>query len=117
MGSCVGFSSLLEDCGVRIGNIVVVYPKRHKLLVKSRIVDLTPTEFKLFLLLSNNLNEPVAAEEIYNELWNDSELKLTSFTLKTLISNLRRKIKLASDDTIKINHVKDKGYCLTIPEY
>ena len=117
MGSSDRIFSLLNDCGIHIGDKIVIYPKRHKLLIKDKIVDLTPIEFKLFLILSNNINNPVESEKIYNDLWNESELKVTSFTLKTHISNLRRKIKIASEDTIKLSHIKDKGYCLTIPEF
>ena len=102
MGSSARIFSLLNDCGIHIGD---------------KIVDLTPIEFKLFLILSNNVNNPVESEKIYNDLWNESELKVTSFTLKTHISNLRRKIKSASEDTIKLSYIKGKGYCLTIPEF
>ena len=110
-------SSLLNDSGVYIGNMMVIYPKHHKLLIKNEIVDLTPIEFKLMLMLTENIDNPIDTETIYNSLWNDSELKLTSFTLKTHISNLRRKLKSASEDSIKLTHVKGKGYCLLIPEF
>ena len=110
-------SSLLNDSGVYIGNMMVIYPKHHKLLIKNEIVDLTPIEFKLMLMLTENIDNPIDTETIYNSLWNDSELKLTSFTLKTHISNLRRKLKSASKDSIKLTHIKGKGYCLLIPEF
>ncbi|MBR1858962.1 MAG: winged helix-turn-helix domain-containing protein [Selenomonadaceae bacterium] len=110
-------SSLLNDVGIRIGNIMVIYPKHHNLIIKDKAIDLTPIEFKLMLMLTENINNPIDSEKIYNSLWNDSELKLTSFTLKTHISNLRHKLKLASDDSIKLVHIRNKGYCLSIPEF
>ena len=117
MGSSDKISTLLDDCGIHIGNIMVIYPKYHKLLIRDKIVDLTPIEFNLLLILSNNINKAVDPEEFYDDVWNDSELKDTSFTLKTHISNLRRKLKAASEDTIKLMHIKDQGYCLTIPQF
>ena len=109
--------SLLDDCGVYIGNMMIIYPKHHKLLIKEKIVDLTPIEFKLMLLLTENIDNPIDSEKIYNSLWNDSSLMVTSFTLKTHISNLRQKLKRASGGSVSIIHVKGKGYSLVIPKF
>lgn len=86
-------------------------------MVNGKLVDLTPIEFKLLLLLSENINRPVDSEKVYTSLWQDSDLKETSFTLKTHMSNLRRKLKEASDNRITLVHVRDKGYCMSIPEF
>lgn len=110
-------SSLLNDNGIYIGNMIIIYPKHHKLLIKEKLIDLTPIEFNLMLMLAENINNPIDSEKIYNNLWNDSELKITSYTLKTHISNLRRKLKIASEDSIKLIHIKNRGYCLSIPEF
>ena len=110
-------SSLLNDNGIYIGNMIIIYPKHHKLLIKEKLIDLTPIEFNLMLMLAENINNPIDSEKIYNNLWNDSELKITSYTLKTHISNLRRKLKNASEDSIKLIHIKNRGYCLSIPEF
>ncbi len=110
-------STIFDDCGVYIGNMIVIYPKYHKLLIKENLIDLTPIEFKLMLMLVKNINNPIDSEKIYNDLWNDPELKVTSFTLKTHISNLRHKLKQASDGLINIVHAKNKGYFLSIPQF
>ena len=97
--------------------MMVIYPKGQKLLIKDNVVNLTPIEFKLLIILSEEINNPVANDKFYNSLWNNSELKLTSFTLKAHMSNLRKKLKDASDDTIKLIYRKNKGYCLSIPKF
>lgn len=109
--------SLLDDVGVRIGNLIVIYPKRQKLFIKDSLVNLTPIEFKLLMILSEEINSPVASDKIYNSLWNSSDLKITSFTLKTHMSNLRKKLKDASDGAIKLIYLKKAGYCLSTPKF
>lgn len=110
-------SSLLDDVGIRLGNMIVIYPKKQKLMVKDKQVNLTPIEFKLLIILSEEVNNPVDSEKIYKILWSNPDLKITSFTLKTHMSNLRKKLKDASDDTIKLIYRKNKGYCLLIPKF
>lgn len=110
-------ASLLNDCGIQLGDRIVVYPKKQRLLIKEKAVELTPIEFKVFLVLANNINQPVQTQKIYVDIWDDSELKVTSFALKTHISNLRRKIRSASDASITLTYIRGKGYCLRVPEY
>lgn len=110
-------ATLFKDDGVRIGNSMVIYPKHQRLLIKDSYVNLTPIEFKLLMILTEDINNPVDSEKIYKNLWSNPDLKVTSFTLKTHMSNLRQKLKDASDDTIKLTHYKNKGYCLLIPKF
>lgn len=110
-------SSLLDDVGIRLGNMIVIYPNKQKLMIKDKQVYLTPIEFKLLIVLSEEINNPVDSEKIYKSLWSTPDLKITSFTLKTHMSNLRKKLKDASDDTIKLIYQKNKGYCLLIPKF
>ena len=109
-------SALLDDCGIYVGNILLIYPRRRKIFVKGKEVFLTPIEFELLLGLTANLNQPLTASEIYKNLWDSEELKVTSFTLKTHISNLRRKLRAASDEKIQLTNVKGQGYCLSVAE-
>lgn len=110
-------ANLLKDDGVYIGNMIVIYPKKQKLMVKDKQVNLTPMEFKLLMILTEDINNPVDSEKIYKSLWNNPDLKITSFTLKTHMSNLRQKLKDASDGAIKLTHYRNKGYCLLIPKF
>ena len=110
-------SALLDDFGVHIGTDIIIYPKSHKVLVKDKSLELTAIEFKLMLMLVENINAPVSSEKIYKNLWQEGELKDTSSSLKMHVSNLRRKIKRIAGEEITITHVKAKGYCLTIPPF
>ena len=110
-------SALLNDFGVHIGNDIIIYPKSHKVSIKDKPLDLTTIEFKLMLALVESVNVPISSETLYKNLWQEGELKDTSSSLKMHVSNLRRKIKSISGDEITISHVKNKGYCLTIPKF
>lgn len=109
-------SVLLEDCGIHIGNIMLIYPRRHKLFINGRSVSLTPIEFELLLVLAAHPNETLTTKEIYKNLWNEEDLIVTSFTLKTHVSNLRRKLRDASNNKIQLRNCRGDGYCLSISE-
>lgn len=109
-------SVLLDDCGIHIGNILLIYPRRHKLFINGKAVALTPVEFELLLILAANLNKTVTKKEIYKSLWDKDDLNTTSFTLKTHVSNLRKKLREASDNKIQLKNCKGDGYCLSILE-
>ena len=115
-GSQNEVSALLNDCGIHIGNILLIYPRRHKLFINGKPVLLTPIEFDLLLVLAAHLNTVLTTKEIYKSLWDKEDLNDTSFTLKTHISNLRKKLRAASNDKIQLNNCKGDGYCLFISE-
>ena len=59
-------SSLPDDVGIRLGNVMTIYPRGQKLLIKDNVVNLTPIEFKLLMILAEEINSPVASEKIYD---------------------------------------------------
>lgn len=109
-------SALLDDCGIHIGDIMLIYPRRNKLFIKGNSVALTPIEFELLLILAAHPKQTLTTKKIYENLWNDGELTVTSFTLKTHVSNLRRKLRDASDNKIQLRNCRGDGYCLYISE-
>ncbi len=110
-------SALLNDCGIHIGNILLIYPRRHKLFINGKPVALTPIEFELLLILAAHLNTVLTTKEIYKSLWDKEDLNNTSFTLKTHVSNLRKKLREASENKIQLQNCKgDGGYCISISE-
>ena len=115
-GSPNEISALLDDCGIHIGNILLIYPRRHRLFVNGKAVALTPIEFELLLVLAAHLSKILTTKEIYKNLWDKEDLNVTSFTLKTHISNLRKKLREASDGKIQLKNCKGDGYCLLISE-
>ena len=97
--------------------MLLIYPRRHKLFVNDKaVVLLTPIEFDLLPVLAAHLNTVLTTKEIYKNLWDKEDLNVTSFTLKTHVSNLRKKLREASDDKIQLHNCKGDGYCLFISD-
>lgn len=109
-------SALFDDYGIHIGNIMLIYPRRHKLFINGNSVALTPIEFELLLVLAAHPNQTLTTKKIYKSLWDEGDLIVTSFTLKTHVSNLRRKLRDASDNKIQLRNCRGDGYCLSISE-
>lgn len=105
--------SVREDCGINISQNIIVYPRSRKIKIDNEVIELTPVECEIFLVLADNLNQPIMPEKIYELIWLNSTLQLTSNTLTMHISNIRKKMK-SHKHLIQIVFVKDKGYCLRI---
>ena len=83
-----------------------------KVMRNGSLVPLTNTEYKILLLLADNLNDVVSINELYAALWSTSTLKETSRTLQMHISNLRRKLCFNQHSFLNIVTVHRKGYSL-----
>lgn len=77
------------------GTLVVDSP-RHQVFVNGQIVELTPTEFQLLILLMRNHGQALNHESLYRAGWNEEPFDQTSTidSVKWHISNLRRKLGL-----------------------
>ena len=69
---------------------------------------LSPKDFKLFYLLSEQLNQPVSREKFFHEIWDGQEVH---DSLNNSISRLRK--LLEKDTTLSIDAVKGVGYILS----
>ena len=101
------------DCGMRIGQGMIFYPRTRKIRIGVKTIDLTPIENEIFLALADNLNQPIIPEEIYKTIRDNSELQMLNNVLPVHISNIRQKLR-DCDDSIKLIYVKGKGYCLYV---
>ena len=106
-------NSIRADSGIHISQNIIVYPRSRKIQIEGDSIELTPIENELFLVLVDNLNQPITPEEIYKIIWMKSELQLTSNVLPMHISNIRRKLS-PYENSIKLSYVRSKGYCLYI---
>ena len=104
-------SSVREDCGIHIKQNVIIYPRSHRIKIDSKIIALTPFEGEIFLVLLDNLNRPVMPKKIYETIYKNSSMHITSNVLPMHISNIRRKLSFCKD-LIQIVFVKAGGYCL-----
>lgn len=98
------------ECGMRIGRLIY-YPRTRKIKIEGKVTELTPIENEIFLVLVDNLNQPIMPDKIYVMIRNNSEVQVMGNVLPMHISNIRRKLR-ESDDSIKLVYVKCKGYCL-----
>ncbi len=106
-------SSIRADFGIHISKNIIVYPRIRKIKIDSEIIEFTPLECEIFLVLADNLNHAIMPEKIYEMIWVKSDLQVTSNVVPMHISNIRRKLS-AYENLIKLVHVKNKGYCLSI---
>lgn len=104
---------LREDYGIHIRRDIVVYLRSHRIKIDGEIIELTPFEGEIFLVLVDNLNQAVKTEKIYEEIYKNSSLQMTSNVLAMHISNIRRKLN-SYKHLIQIVFVRDEGYCLRI---
>ena len=74
------------------------------LLFNGKAVLLTLIDFDLLLVLAVHLNAVLSTKEIYRNLWNKENLNVTSFTMKTHVSNLRKKLREASNDKLQLHN-------------
>jgi two-component system alkaline phosphatase synthesis response regulator PhoP len=93
---------------------LTLYPGRYQIAVGGKIIDLTPTEFDLLLYLAAHRGRVVPCTELVREVRNyvvdEAEAREV---IRPHVSNLRRKIKVYSDDEIDlIVNVRGIGYRL-----
>lgn len=105
--------SLRADSGIQISQNIIIYPRSRKLKIEGESIELTPIETELFLVLADNLNQPISPEKIYKDIWAKSELQLTSNVLPMHVSNIRRKLS-SYENLIQISYLRSKGYCLNV---
>lgn len=107
-------ANFLDDDGILISEELKIFPKRRRILMLGKEINLSQVEFEILLLLIEKLNDTVSVEEIYDRIWNDKELNFTSKTLKAHIWKLRKKLNLTAATSIQIEFIRNQGYRLKI---
>lgn len=72
------------------GSLVIDYSKR-KVMVKGKIIHLTPIEYKILVLLSQNAGKVLTHDTIISEVW--GKYGSDSQTLRVNMANIRRKLE------------------------
>jgi len=83
----------------------------HKLLINEQTVNLTGTESRLLLIFALSPNEIIDRSRLQKEIWEDEGV-IVGRSLDMFISKLRK--KLESDQTVKIQNIRGKGYKLSV---
>lgn len=81
----------------------------HQVILNNQTVRLTPKEYQLLLVLSQNPNRVIHKDDLINMLWKDVHVEINN--LDTHFSNLRRKLRPFSTH---IKTLKNLGYVLRI---
>lgn len=81
----------------------------HQVILNNQAVRLTPKEYQLLLVLSQNPNRVIHKDDLIHMLWKDVHVEVNN--LDTHFSNLRRKLKPFSTH---IKTLKNLGYVLRI---
>lgn len=81
----------------------------HQVVLNNQPVRLTPKEYQLLLVLSQNPNRVIHKDDLIHMLWKDVHVEVNN--LDTHFSNLRRKLKPFSTH---IKTLKNLGYVLRI---
>lgn len=100
-----------EDTIYQVADLTID-PARWDVRRDSESIHLTPTEFKLLLLLARNAGRPVPHDEILNTVWG-AEHQQNLNLLKVYIRQLRQKIEADPDRPGYILTKRGVGYYLT----
>lgn len=95
---------------LRVGGIVVDLA-RHAVTVDGRDVELTPSEFRLLLLLADEPERAFTREQIMEHLWRTPYVGDTR-ACDAHVSNLRRKVERDPSHPERIVTVREIGYKL-----
>jgi DNA-binding response OmpR family regulator len=94
---------------VRVLGDIRIDLDRGRLLVGGQEVHLTPSEFRLMILLTAQPGRTITRETIMGVLWNSSHVG-GGRTCEVHVSKLRRKIDRGSDKPRRIETIRGKGY-------
>jgi DNA-binding response OmpR family regulator len=84
---------------------------QHRVIVDGQVVEVTPSEFRLLLLLTEHQEQVLSRETIMEHLWDSSHVG-DARACDVHISNLRRKVERRPAKPERIVTVRGAGYKL-----
>ncbi|MEO7669112.1 MAG: response regulator transcription factor, partial [Polyangia bacterium] len=96
---------------IAIGSTIVVYPRRHELVRRNKVLPLTFYEVELLRLLAERDGQPVSREEILEKIWGVSSSSSTR-GVDNVVVKLRRKVEDNPADPRHIVTIYGTGYKL-----
>ncbi len=109
---CEGSPAVSQDTGVVIVGALSINRHNHEVRVKDKIVFVTPKEFNLLWLLASRPNQVFTREELLEIIW-DSDYLGDTDNVTVMVSRLREKLKLFSNDIDFVKTVWGVGYKLS----
>jgi DNA-binding response OmpR family regulator len=93
---------------IAIGNLLTIFPEKHEAYVEDQRIDLTSTEFKILILLSQKKGWVFTRDQILDFLWGQEKAVLDR-TVDVHIKHLREKLGKAAG---LIKNIRGVGYKL-----
>lgn len=81
--------------------------------IRGLSIDLQPKEFKIAVLLFSHVGQVISREKIMKEIWRRAPI-MGSRALDTHMSRVRSKLRLSSDNNVRLVTVYNIGYRLDI---
>jgi two-component system KDP operon response regulator KdpE len=101
-----------EAATLQLGSLVVDIRKREVRL-EDKLLDLTPTEFRLLATLGKRQGEAVSQEDLIKEVWGEDRIGGGS-ALRRYIWFLRQKLETDPDHPQRLLTVRGYGYRLDV---
>jgi len=103
----LGASSVQKE-HIKIGRISI-FDESKEVMVEDEVVNLTPYEYKILLLLVNNPGRVFSSNEIYELVWEEEAINVRKI-ISVHISHLRDKIEINPRKPDLIKSVYGMGY-------
>lgn len=84
--------------------------KRYACFLNGKMLNLTPTEFKIVRILLENKGKTISSEQIFSEIWSEEEYLEKNNTITVHVRNIRNKMGETIDDPRYIKTVWGIGY-------
>jgi DNA-binding response OmpR family regulator len=94
----------------KVGSLEIDLGRREARL-HGKVLDLTPTEFRLLSLMAQKPGEAVAQEQLISQVWGENR-KTSSSALRRYIWFLRQKIEEDPSKPVRLVTVRGFGYLL-----
>jgi len=99
-----------ESQSVRAIGAITIDVDAHEVLCDGTVVELSPTEFRLLLVLAENAGRVMSREQLLDQVWGLGH-GVESSAVETYVSYLRRKL----GEHLTLRTVRGVGYQLVVP--
>jgi two-component system KDP operon response regulator KdpE len=99
-----------HQSSTKVGDLEIDLRKRE-VRIQDRVVDLTPTEYRLLAVLAGHAGEAISQDSLISKVWGDNRVKSGS-ALRRYIWLLRSKIETNPEDPTRLVTVRGFGYRL-----
>ena len=93
-----------------ISDRILVDTEKRKIYKDGEALDITDTEYMIFMYLLKNRGKPVSAYELYEGVWGEKYMPSSANTVMVHMLNLRKKIEDDAASPKIIRTVWGKGY-------